>query len=263
MGTGIFERYAEVYDAVYLEKDYRAECDFLECAICRWAPFTAKRILDLGCGTGSHALELAGRGYQVVGVDRSAQMLSVARQKAIESGLSESLQFQQADACEWQGHGIFDVVISMFSVLSYQTTDRALEELMRTARRALRVGSLFLADFWFEPAVISQRPERRVKKLKTSNGHAMRTCTPYWDPKSHIVHVSCEVVTFEGEVLSETIYETHSMRYFSLPEIQDQLTKSGFTLVHFCAFPQIHELPSVSSWNVALVARAIKEEPPQ
>ena len=75
----VFGSYAQFYDILYQDKDYEAECDFLEQIFDRYAPGPVRTILDLGCGTGGHTLPLARRGYEVVGVDRSEKMLAEAR----------------------------------------------------------------------------------------------------------------------------------------------------------------------------------------
>jgi len=70
----VFRDYANYYDALYREKDYKKECDFLE-QIWEVSSEPISRVLDLGCGTGGHALPLAQRGYHVTGGNRSEQML--------------------------------------------------------------------------------------------------------------------------------------------------------------------------------------------
>jgi predicted TPR repeat methyltransferase len=74
--------YAEVYDAIYHDKDYATECDLVERVLSANAAAPMRRILDLGCGTGRHADLLAERGYEVVGVDRSPHMIEQARARA-------------------------------------------------------------------------------------------------------------------------------------------------------------------------------------
>jgi len=61
--------YASAYDFLYQDKDYEKECDFIESIFVRYSG-NVKRVLDLGCGTGGHALILVRRGYHIVGVDR-------------------------------------------------------------------------------------------------------------------------------------------------------------------------------------------------
>jgi SAM-dependent methyltransferase len=74
--------YSSAYDALYRDKDYQSECDLIERVFREYGTRPVHTILDLGCGTGNHAIPLAQRGYEVVGVDRSADMLEIAREKA-------------------------------------------------------------------------------------------------------------------------------------------------------------------------------------
>ena len=86
--------YANWYDTLYQDKDYAGECDFLESLFAhRGVP--GKSILDLGCGTGNHAVLLAQRGYKVTAVDRSAAMLQTARAKADQTGVTVDFQQQE------------------------------------------------------------------------------------------------------------------------------------------------------------------------
>ena len=82
--SSVFNRaYADQYDVLYQEKDYESECAMIEEAFRRYSRIPVKSILDLGCGTGNHAIPMACKGYQVTGVDRSQQMLDRARSKLL------------------------------------------------------------------------------------------------------------------------------------------------------------------------------------
>ena len=74
--------YAAGYDALYQAKDYDGEVDLLEGIFRRYAGRPVRDILDVGCGTGNHALRLAAKGYRVLGIDRSLDMLEVAKYKS-------------------------------------------------------------------------------------------------------------------------------------------------------------------------------------
>ncbi|MHC4638409.1 MAG: class I SAM-dependent methyltransferase, partial [Planctomycetota bacterium] len=93
------QEYSEAYDLLYRDKNYEKECDFIE-EIWNKFPGQIETVLDLGCGTGAHAVILAERGYEVTGVDRSSGMLSRARQKAENAGLE--IEFHQSSIQDLQ-----------------------------------------------------------------------------------------------------------------------------------------------------------------
>ena len=76
-----------------------------------------KTILDMGCGTGGHALLLAERGYGVTGIDMSESMLSIAKEKARKANISVDLF--EGDIREFNTAKKFDAIISMFAVMGY------------------------------------------------------------------------------------------------------------------------------------------------
>jgi SAM-dependent methyltransferase len=88
------EEYSGVYDALYQDKGYEKECDYIE-ALFKKYDYRPTTILDLGCGTGGHALILSKRGYKVSGVDRSASMLDIAKKKARDQ--RSEIEFIQGD----------------------------------------------------------------------------------------------------------------------------------------------------------------------
>src|SRR5437763_4854364 len=75
----------------------------------------------------------------------------------------------------------FDAVISLFHVMSYQTTDADLLAALTTARRHLQSGGLFLFDFWHGPAVLFEEPSRREKRIEDERFRAVRRTTPRWE----------------------------------------------------------------------------------
>ncbi len=81
MTTELFDRIAGYYDLLHEDVDYAGECRLLERVCARFLSRPPASVLDLGCGTGSHALLLAKRGHQVTGIDASPGMLRVARAK--------------------------------------------------------------------------------------------------------------------------------------------------------------------------------------
>ena len=109
------KRYADLYDTFYADKDYEAETDLIQEAVRRHGPPRARTILDLGCGTGAHAVRLAQAGFDVTGVDISEDMLAKARLRANEAAQSE---VSCADIRELALGTQFDVATMMFAVLA-------------------------------------------------------------------------------------------------------------------------------------------------
>ena len=77
------EEYAAIYDWLYIAggKDYEIECDFIEGVFKEFAEEKPKKLLTLACGTGTHEIILADRGYSVVGTDMAPAMIALAKQK--------------------------------------------------------------------------------------------------------------------------------------------------------------------------------------
>ncbi|MGQ9501613.1 MAG: class I SAM-dependent DNA methyltransferase [Anaerolineae bacterium] len=245
-----------MYDIMHRDKDYEAECDFLEEVFRRYVDGTVRSVLDLGCGTGGHALPLARRGYQVWGVDRSATIIAVAREKARVAELATSIHFEVADICALELQRAFDVAICMFAVLSYQVSNEALLATLRSARRHILSGGLFICDFWYGPAVLTQRPGERVKIVHDGTERLIRITQPALDTEHNIVRVRFHIMHLRGREVIEEVDEEHVLRYFFRPELELFLEQTGFAMEHFCPFMQLDGKPSTHTWNVAMIARA-------
>jgi len=218
----VFDAYARYYDLLYRDKDYAGESDYVAAHIRKQAP-QAKRILELGCGTGAHAEHLARMGYTVHGVDMSEAMLARAemRKAALPPDVAERLSFAHGDVRSVRTGKTYDAVISLFHVMSYQTTNNDLEAAFDTAAAHLQSGGMFMFDFWYGPAVLTQRPEVRIKRLEDDDIVVTRIAEPEMHVNENVVDVNYTVfieTKATGQV--EQLHETHRMRYFFLPELE-------------------------------------------
>lgn len=243
--------YAAVYDALYRDKDYEAECDLVERLAREHASRPVRRVLDLGCGTGGHAILLADRGYDVVGVDLSDEMLAHARRKA-----AGRVAFHAGDIRSVDLEERFDLVLMMFAVLGYLAADDDAAASLRTARRHLEPGGLLVFDVWYEPAVLAQRPSERSKEIGLADGRILRRSSGELDEERRICTVRFHVVEERNGRRRET-REAHTMRYFSAADLTRLLTDAGFELVRLGAFPEVDREPDATTWSVAVAARAV------
>jgi ubiquinone/menaquinone biosynthesis C-methylase UbiE len=250
--------YAEEYDLFYKDKDYEAECDMIEEIFQRYADGQVSTILDLGCGTGNHAIPLAHRGYKVTGVDRSPEMLEHAKVKlqSQTSSPQSHPQFLEGDVRSLKLNQQFDVVLMMFAVLGYQITNEDILAALRTVRRHLRPGGLFLCDVWYGPAVLSIRPGDRIKIIPTSNGKVIRAASGSLDVYHHTADVCYKTWSIKGQqVVSET-EETHRMRYFFPQELDLFFTQADMKLLEMSDFNDSEKPATEETWNCLAVGQA-------
>ena len=251
--------YAGVYDSLYEDKDYEAECDLLEAIFQRYGQTPIHEVLDLGCGTGNHSIRLAQRGYAVTGVDRSLQMLAEARQKAASAQSASALEatFLEGDLRTFRAEPVYDAVLMMFAVLGYQVENADVLAALRTARQALKPGGLIVFDVWYGPAVLVMRPSDRVKVIPISDGKILRVASGELDTRGQTCTVRYRLWRLEGNVLTGETSEEHTMRYFFARELEFFSQQAGFQLENLSAFPDLNRQPDETTWNVLAVARAV------
>lgn len=251
----IFNKYAEFYDILYKEKDYEAECDFLESIFNKYRDKSIKNLLDVGCGTGGHVFHLSQRGYKITGVDISADMLKIAKRKAQKLNLN--IKFKKGDMRNLNLNFLFDAAISMFSVMSYQTTNEDVAKALRSVRKHIKPNGLFIFDFWFGPAVITLKPSERIKIINKNKDSIFRLASPVLNLLKQIVEVKYTILRIRDDHVMNLVGETHLMRHFYPQEIELFLKENGFELLKLCPFLELERLPSDRDWNVAAIARAI------
>lgn len=229
-------RYASVYDALNSEKNYAAEAEFVLDQIGFIGPDKPRQILDLGCGTGLHAIKLAECGISVTGVDRSVDMVAVAekRKELLATEIRDRVLFEMGDIRTLDIGRQYDAVLALFHVMSYMTKDDDLDAAVQTARRHLKKGGAFLFDFWHGPAVLRDPPQARIRSFRQDESCINRTTTPEWDRQSRLVRVNFDIETTNiasGESIREQ--EQHIMRYFFPVELETLLGRFGFEVVRF------------------------------
>ncbi|HUI30634.1 MAG TPA: class I SAM-dependent methyltransferase [Candidatus Acidoferrales bacterium] len=244
-----FTGYAKYYDLLYGDKDYVSEARYAQSLIEKFGAGSRRSILDIGCGTGRHAEYLSGLGYEVDGIDRSREMISIAESRSISR-----CHFKVGDATTFVSEKKYDVVLSLFHVLSYQTKNEDVELMLTNAGQSVRRGGLVLFDFWYGPAVLTEKPSTRVKTVESDGLVIQRVARGHLREDQNIVDVEIDVLALNHATHSyERLNEVHPMRYFFIPELDFFLSKVGLQSKAYFAW-ESQDPPSPSSWSASCVA---------
>ena len=135
---------AEVYDRLMADVDYPAFADFYERAFARYMAKKPSIVLDLGCGTGTLTTILARRGYDMIGIDASSEMLAHAAARADESG--KNILYLAQDMRSFDLYGTVDAVVCSLDCVNYLTQKEDVARCFSSVHTFLSEGGLFLFD---------------------------------------------------------------------------------------------------------------------
>jgi 2-polyprenyl-3-methyl-5-hydroxy-6-metoxy-1,4-benzoquinol methylase len=220
----LFGNYAKTYDTESFTAGTLGEVDFIEKEFCY---DKSKSILDIGCGTGRHAIELARRGYTVTGIDLSAAQLERARQKAKEAGVR--VNFLQLNACFLPFRNEFDFVIMLCEGgFSLQETDALNFQILEGAERALRSPGKLVFSTLNALFPLSHN----LKDMLNAEPSGVDTRTYTFDPMTFRNHTAMIVTDDDGNRKELEADE----RYYAPSEISWYLNSLRFkrSSIHGC-----------------------------
>jgi len=249
MSARVFDNYAKYYNLLYRDKDYNGETEHIDSLIKQFSKLPVETILDIGCGTGIHAYYMNLQGYKTTGIDRSQEMITQALAKEIPNS-----DFLRDDAVNFSLNRKFDAITSLFHVFSYQAETANAIRMIRNVSSHLNEKGLFIFDFWYGPAVLSEKPTVRVKRLQDDEVKVTRVAEPVLKVNENIVEVHFEMAIFNKEDHQTSfVREVHPMRFFFKPEIEMYLEMAGLELLYFNEW-MTGALPSEQTWGVCCVA---------
>lgn len=244
--------YSRAYDLLYADKDYEGEAAYIDRLIQSLNP-GSDRLLEYGSGTGKHAEILSRKRYMVHGIELSESMLSIAKLKENE----DRLRFTQGDIRTFRLNESFDVVIAMFHVMNYMVSNEDLVKTLKNAAFHLHKGGIMLFDSWYGPAVLTERPSVRVKRLEDDELQVIRISEPAMGINENAVDVKYHVIARKKKTgVTKDWHETHRMRYLFTPEVEMLFKEAGFHLEH-CSEFMTGSVPGSSTWNVLYAGRKL------
>ena len=220
----IFKKeYSKIYNQIYKKKNYIKETNYIV-ALLKKNKILKKNILEFGLGTGNHAKYLIKKNYNVVGVEKSSDMLRFAK-------TIPKLKCILGDIRNIRLNKKFDAILSLFHVINYMLTNSDINNFFKTANVHLENNGLLVFDTWNDKAVkIGQLFENKFFKINHYDIEKI-SCSKNKIKKKIITINFKFVVKKKGKIINNFL-EKHTIRYFSFKEICYFANKNNFKLIH-------------------------------
>jgi len=219
-----YDALAGSYDGLMADGAYRRRAAFLERRL-KKSGIPVHTVLDLACGTGTIACLLAGRGYEVVAADGSAEMLAQAAAKA--EGLERPPLFLHQSMPRLRLARPADAVVSTLDSLNYLTRERELAETFRRVRRWLRPGGPFLFDV--NTPYKLRRMDGQLYMDETEDSVCVwRT---FFSEKRQVCTYQVDLFRLRPDGAWDRRFEEHRERAWSEEAIREHLARAGFSSV--------------------------------
>ena len=245
-----YTSFAEVYDTFMDNVPYEEWADYLEDRLKEYGVKDGL-VLELGCGTGSMTELLAEKGYDMIGVDNSEDMLEIAMEKRIESG--HDILYLLQNMQEFELYGTVRAIVSVCDCVNYVTEKNELQEVFRLVNNYLDPQGIFIFDFNTRYKYEEILGDRTIAENREE-------CSFIWDnyyyedEKINEYDLSLFIETDKDSGLYRKYEETHYQRAYTLEEIKELIRKSGLEFVTaYDAFSK--NAPMDTSERIYVIAR--------
>lgn len=243
-----YTSFASVYDMFMDNIPYEEWCAYLT-SLLREYGVKDGIVLDLGCGTGSLTELLAKQGYDMIGVDFSEDMLQIAMEKRMQSGLP--ILYLQQDMREFELYGTVRAVVSICDSMNYILEYGDLVQVFRLVNNYLDPGGIFIFDLNTEYKYREILGQSTIAEDREESSFIWDND---YDEKERINEYDLTLFIREEGELYRKYQETHFQRAYSLKEVEAAVKEAGMEFVTaYDAFTR--KMPDETSERIYVVAR--------
>lgn len=246
--TNAYGSFASVYDTFMSDVPYEEWAGYLT-GLLKEHGVNDGLVLDLGCGTGTLTEILAKRGYDMIGVDNSEDMLEIAKDKQEQSGLD--ILYLLQDMREFELFGTVRAVVSICDSVNYITEEEELRTVFSLVNNYLDPGGIFIFDF---NTVHKYRDVLGEQTIAENREEGSFIWDNYYDEEEEINEYDLTLFIREEEGLYRKYEETHYQKAYSLASIVRLISQSGLSFVAaYDAFTR--NQPDENSERIYVIAR--------
>ncbi len=224
--TSLFYKY---YDTIFFEKNYRKETEFLIKKSSEILGANPKKILEIGCGTGNHTLNLASKNIPITAIDIDAEMISIAIEKIQNAGFDFVKIINSP--IEILEDSEFDVAIAMFNVITYIPDTKNLISFFKAVHHRINAKAIFIFDCWNGIAALKDPPGN--KKTEVQVGNELVSCivtseTDFWKQKTKLTY-QLQVKNFTDLTVQNGTFSFNQTLWTPM-QIEYCLNEAGFEI---------------------------------
>lgn len=245
-----YTNFAEVYDTFMDNVPYEEWADYLQ-DILKEYEIKDGLVLELGCGTGSMTEILARKGYDMIGVDNSEDMLELAIEKRTESG--HDILYLLQDMREFELYGTVRAIVSVCDCVNYITEEEDLEQVFRLVNNYLDPGGIFVFDFNTEYKYEQILGEQVIAEDREDCSFIWDN---YYDDEEKVNEYELTLFVREGKEseLYRKYQEIHYQKAYTLHQIRTFIEKAGLKYVEaYDAYTK--EKPMYNSERICVIAQ--------
>ncbi len=245
-----YDCFAEVYDALTYDVEYEARVDYVTGLIKKFSDIPVSMVLDLACGTGTVSVMLADRGYDVIGVDSSAEMLGQAKKKQGD----RDILFLNQEMSNFELYGTVDAVVCLLDSVNYVIEDDELLSCFKWVNNYLNPGGVFVFDI---------NTKHKLENVLAGNifndekDGVFYSWENYYDDEENICEFDLNFFVQNRDGSYKRFNEIHYERAYTDREIKAMLKKAKLELV--AVYDDLTEnIPEKTSEKVFYVAKKTK-----
>lgn len=246
-----YSGFASVYDELMDDIPYDDWCNYLVSLLLDYQ-ITGGLVLDLGCGTGNITKRLAKRGYDMIGVDNSEEMLMIAREKQKQKDVD--ILYLHQDMREFELYGTVKAVVSICDSMNYITEREDLVRVFSLVNNYLDPGGIFIFDI-HTPCYYEQIGEDVIAENREDCSFIWEN---YYDYKTRINEYALSIFVQDEQGKYDKYEETHYQKAYLPEEIEGALSESGLQYITaYEAFTKAE--PTAESKRVYVIAKEVQK----
>lgn len=249
-----FSRLSAYYDVIYGRRNIHKEVDIISRHTQKLLPpIKHPSLLDVGCGTGEHALAFWRHGFNVTGIDQSKQMTTIARGKAAAVGAP--VRFICDNILTHTSSQRYDLVVSLFHVLSYMTTAQKIRRFFGSVSSLLHPHGVFIFDCWYGPGVLQNQPRVMRQRYVQKSLVVQRKKIPLMNFRTKTVKVTHELTVRDASAKKISFTEEHFVRYFFYKEVVRYASEADLAIVKWGSLEYPMRPVKSRSWSACFIAK--------